>query len=92
MHSGWTFLTNHAHVLLALAANPDATLREVAERVGITERATHRIVGEMETSGALTKSKEGRRNHYDVNPSFPLRHALEMHCTVGQLLEMVKRR
>ena len=85
----WTFLTNHGHLLLCLAQDPDATLREVAERVGITERAAHRIVGELEREGALTRSKDGRRNHYEIRADFPLRHPLEAHCTVGQLLRMV---
>ena len=91
MLSHWTFLTNHAHVLLALAANPDLTLREVAEQVGITERAAHRIVGELEQEGALTRSREGRRNHYEIRADFPLRHPLEQHCTVGQLIRMLER-
>lgn len=85
----WTFLTNHAHVLLSLAASPNATLREVAEQVGITERATHRIVSELENEGALKRSRAGRRNRYEVRRDFPLRHPLEQHCCVGQLVEMV---
>ena len=89
MDGKWTFLTNHAHVLLCLARAPDATLREVADQVGITERAAHRIVGELEHEGALKRSKTGRRNHYDISADFPLRHPLERHCTVGQLLKMV---
>jgi predicted transcriptional regulator len=91
MESTWTFLTNHAHVLLSLAANPDATLREVAEQVGITERAAHRIVGELEQEGALRRSRDGRRNHYEIRREFPLRHPLEQHCSVGHLLKMVSR-
>lgn len=89
MHSGWTFLTNHAHVLLALAADPDATLREVAEQVGITERAAHRIVSELEDGGALTRHRAGRRNHYEIQRELPLRHPIEKHCSVGQLVAMV---
>jgi len=89
MTAGWTFLTNHAHVLLSLAANPDATLREVAQQVGITERATHRIVAELESEGALTRSRDGRRNHYEIRQDFPLRHPLEKHRSVGHLVEMV---
>ena len=89
MSAGWTFLTNHAHVLLSLASDPDATLREVAERVGITERAAHRIVSELEEEGALKRSREGRRNHYEIRVDFPLRHPLEQHCSVGHLLKMV---
>ena len=91
MTSGWTFLTNHAHVLLSLAANPDATLREVAERVGITERAAHRIVSDLESEGALTRSRTGRRNHYEIQQEFPLRHPIEQHCSIGQLVAMVAR-
>ena len=91
MQSHWTFLTNHAHVLLCLARNPDSTLREVAERVGITERAAHRIVGELEKAGALTRFRDGRRNHYEIRADLPLRHRLEQHCTVGGLLRMVER-
>jgi DNA-binding IclR family transcriptional regulator len=89
MSSTWTFLTNHAHVLLSLAANPDATLREVADRVGITERAAHRIVSELESEGALKRWREGRRNHYEIQQDFHLRHPLEQHCDVGQLVDMV---
>ena len=88
--SSWTFLTNHAHVLLALAANPDLTLREVAQLVGITERAAHRIVGELEAEGALMRERQGRRNHYEVRPDFPLRHELEKHNTVGRLLKLLR--
>ena len=91
MTAGWTFLTNHAHVLLSLAANPDATLREVAAEVGITERAAHRIVADLESEGALTRSRTGRRNHYEIRQDFPLRHPIEQHCSIGQLVAMVAR-
>jgi DNA-binding IscR family transcriptional regulator len=90
MPGQWTFLTNYAHVLLCLARDPDATLREVAEQVGITERATHRIVAELEREGAISRSRTGRRNHYEVRVGFALRHPLERHCTVGQLLDLVR--
>lgn len=89
MSTEWTFLTNHAHVLLSVAANPDVTLREVAEKVGITERAAHRIVSELESGGALTRSRSGRRNHYEIRADFPLRHPLEEHCSVGQLVDLI---
>ena len=89
MQTSWTFLTNHAHVLLTLAADPDATMREVAAQVGITERAAHRIVSDLEAEGALTRSREGRRNHYEIRDDFPLRHPIERHCSIGQLVEMV---
>lgn len=89
MASAWTFLTNHAHVLLSLAANPDATLREVAQRVGITERAAHRIVSDLESEGAIKRTRDGRRNHYEIESRSPLRHPIEQHCSVGHLVEMV---
>ena len=87
--AGWTFLTNHAHVLLCLAEGRDDTLRAVAVRVGITERAVQRIVGDLEAGGVIARSRDGRRNRYEVNPAIPLRHDLESHKTVGDLMTMV---
>ena len=85
----WTFFSNYAHVLVTLAQDPWARLRDVSDRVGITERAAQRIVSELENAGALTKEREGRRNHYLINEACPLRHPLESHKTVGSLLKMV---
>lgn len=85
----WTFLTNHAHVLMSIAAEPELRMRDVAIRVGITERAVQRIVAELEQGGYLTITREGRRNRYDVNPDLPLRHAVESHRTIGQLMDLV---
>ncbi len=85
----WTFLTNHAHVILLLARQPDLRLRDVAAAVGITERAVQRIVAELEAGGVLAREKEGRCNRYDVHRSVRLRHAVEAHCTVGDLIVMV---
>ncbi len=87
---GWTFLTNHSHVLICLARNPDLRLRDVAQRVGITERAVQRIVADLEEATVLTRSRDGRRNHYEVHAGQPLRHALEAHCTVNDLLKIVE--
>lgn len=87
--AGWTFLTNHAHVLLCIAENPDVLLREVASRVGITERATQRIVAELEAAGYLSHTKVGRRNHYEVSTELPLRHPLEDHLAIGALLRVL---
>ncbi len=84
--TGWTFLTNHAHVLVCLAADPDLRLREVAERVGITERAVQLIVGDLENAGILTRTREGRRNHYALRLDVPLRHPVEAHVAVADLL------
>jgi len=86
---GWTFLTNHAHVLICLVREPNMRLRDVAERVGITERGVHRIVKDLEEAGVLTRNRDGRRNHYQVNASQHLRHPIEAHCTIRQLLEIV---
>lgn len=82
----WTFLSNHAHVLVCLARDPDARLRDVAEHVGITERGVARIVGELEEGGFVTRIREGRRNHYEIALDVPLRHPLEAAQTVGGLL------
>jgi DNA-binding MarR family transcriptional regulator len=86
---GWTFLSNHGHVLVCLARDPDARLRDVADQVGITERAVQRIVGELEDGGVLRRIRQGRRNHYEIERASHLRHALEAHATVGSLLDMV---
>ncbi|MCA9705237.1 MAG: winged helix-turn-helix transcriptional regulator [Myxococcales bacterium] len=83
---GWTFLSNHAHVLICLARDPDARLRDIAERVGITERAVHRIVSELEDGGVITRTRTGRRNHYEIDPNASMRHPLESTRTVGSLL------
>ena len=88
----WTFLSNYAHVLICLADNPDARLRDVAGKVGITERTAFRLIDELEAAGILERAKEGRRNHYVINTEANLRHAIEEHCTVGDLLETVLRR
>ena len=85
----WTFLSNYAHVLICLADNPDARLRDVADRVGITERTAFRLVAELEEAGVIERAREGRRNHYLINTEAHLRHEIEEHCTVGELLETI---
>ncbi len=85
----WTFLSNHTHVLVCLSLNPDQVLREVASQVGITERAVQRIVADLEQAGVLERERDGRRNRYRLNLDARLRHPLEQHCTVGELLESV---
>ena len=86
--SSWTFLSNHAHVLICIAGEPEIRMRDVAIRVGITERAVQRIVAELEAGGYLTITRMGRRNRYEVNTGLPLRHPVEAHRTVGQLVEL----
>lgn len=88
---GWTFLSNHAHVLLTLAEDPEIRLRDVAQRVRITERAVQKIVAELESGGVLTRRKDGRRNRYEVHRDRALRHPVEAHCTVADLIRMVAR-
>ena len=87
--AGWSFLTNHAHVLFCLAQDVDARLRDVAERVGITERAVQRIVRELAEGGYVDVERVGRRNHYGVDPSLALRHPIEAHRTVGELIALI---
>jgi hypothetical protein len=87
--STWTFLSNHAHVLICLFQQPDARLRDVAARVGITERAVQSIVTDLEQLGVVTRVREGRRNRYVIHSDIPLRHPVEEHCSVADLLAMV---
>ena len=87
----WIFLTNHAHVLLQVAHRPDATVREIAARVGITERAAHRILADLVAERYIERERVGRRNRYRVDPSRPLRHAQLSHLQVGALLSALGR-
>ncbi|MGE3961256.1 MAG: helix-turn-helix transcriptional regulator [Dehalococcoidia bacterium] len=82
----WTFLTNYGHVLLFIAKHPDARLRDVAEAVGITERAAQRIVYDLVEEGYLDREREGRRNRYTVQLDRPLRHPLESEHTIEELM------
>ncbi|WP_408633343.1 helix-turn-helix transcriptional regulator [Mycolicibacterium arenosum] len=84
---GWTFLTNHAHVLLCLAHAGSLTARELSLRIGITERSVQAILSDLVADGYLEKTKVGRRNDYAVNESGRLRHPLEAAHTVGELIE-----
>jgi len=86
---GWTFLTNHAHVLFALAHDPVARHRDIAVRVGVTERAVIRLVGDLVDAGYVAVHREGRRNRYVVNAARPLRHPIERHCTAQDLIDLV---
>lgn len=85
----WTFLTNHSHVLILLSQDPTLVLREVAARVGITERAVQRIITDLEEAGFLEREREGRRNRYRIRAQQPLRHPIESHHTVGELIALV---
>lgn len=87
--AGWTFFTNHAHVLLCLADTPDMRLRDVGAAVGITERAVQKIISELEAGGVLERARQGRRNVYRIHVTQPLRHPVEAHCTVEGLIRFV---
>jgi predicted ArsR family transcriptional regulator len=87
--SDWTFLTNHAHVLLCVARDPDIRLRDVAEFVGITERAAQRIVADLVDAGYLDRTREGRRNRYQLNPDIPLRHPMDRDHAIGDILDVL---
>ncbi len=86
----WTFLSNHAHVLVAISRDPDLRLREIALLVGITERSASSIVSDLEDAGFLVRERIGRNNRYKVVPDIPLRHPLEEHRSIGDLLEFLK--
>jgi DNA-binding Lrp family transcriptional regulator len=85
----WTFLSNHAHVLVCLAMDSQTRLRDVAASVGITERAVQKIVNDLEAAGVILRQRTGRRNSYRLDLDVPLRHPLESHRTVGALLAAI---
>lgn len=85
----WTFFTNHTHVLVYLALYGSMPLKDVALAIGLTERGVQRIVMELEASGVLSIEKIGRCNHYQINTEVALRHPLENHCNIGQILAII---
>jgi predicted ArsR family transcriptional regulator len=87
----WTFLTNHAQVLLCLAEMPDLRLRDVAGRVGITERATQRILSDLVETGYIHRQRQGRRNHYRINSKAPMRHPAQEGIKISGLLDFLQR-
>ena len=86
----WRFVTNHAHVLETIARDPTTRLRDIAVTVGITERTVSQIVNDLVAAGYLTKSRDGRRNRYDVHEQLPLRHPQHRHHTVGGLIRFLE--
>jgi hypothetical protein len=85
----WSFLTNHARVLLCIAQDPGARLRDIGEAVGITERAAHRIVAELTDAGYVSRRRVGRRNHYTIQSQLPLPDPLARGQRVGDLLAIL---
>ncbi|MFI0424645.1 helix-turn-helix transcriptional regulator [Spongiactinospora sp. 9N601] len=89
--SSWTFLTHHARVLLEVARDPQARLRDIAAAIGITERAAQGIVSDLHEAGYLTRSRIGRRNHYTINPGRYFRYPTEADVPIGVLLDIFTR-
>jgi DNA-binding transcriptional ArsR family regulator len=89
-HHLWRFVTNHAHVLEVISTDPASRLRDIAAAVGITERTAAQIVNDLEEAGYLTKSRDGRRNRYEVYKDLPLRHPRHRHHTVGELIRFLE--
>jgi DNA-binding Lrp family transcriptional regulator len=85
----WTFLTNHAQVLLCIARQPDMRMRDIADAVGITERAAQRIVGDLVDEGYVSRKRVGRRNEYEVKADAPLRHPLAREHEVGEIIDVL---
>lgn len=85
----WTFLSNHATVLLCIATEPGLRVRDVAERVGITVRAVLRILADLEEAGYLSRVREGRRNRYEVHADLPFRHPVAAHREISTLLDLI---
>jgi len=86
----WTFLSNHGHVLVCIVRDPNVRVREIAQAVGITERAVQRILSELEEARVIVRTRRGRRTHYDVNERLPLRHPIEAQHSVGELIRAVR--
>ena len=85
----WTFLSNHAHVLICIVKDPHIRMRDLALQTGITERAVQRIVAELKDAGYVSFERQGRRNHYEVHTDLPMRHPIESHCNAQTLLDAI---
>lgn len=85
----WTFLTNHAQVLLCIASNNRLTAKEIAAVVGITERAVQRILDDLEEAGYLSRFRDGRNNRYEIHPDSPMRHPAQQGRAVHDLLALL---
>jgi DNA-binding IscR family transcriptional regulator len=86
----WTIFSNHAHVLVCIARNPEETVREIARKVGITERAVQRIIGDLEEAAVIRREKNGRKNSYTLSLDRPLRHPLEANTTIAEVIRVIE--
>ena len=82
----WVFLSNHGWALLCVARDPDMRLRDIADAIGITERAAHRLVNDLVEAGYIKRERRGNRNHYEVRPDMPMRHPLVQQHRIGEIL------
>ena len=89
--AGWHFVTNHTQVLLCISSNPEIRLRDIAARVGITERAAQRIVADLVNEGYVTRTRSGRRNQYAINRQKEMRHPAQFGFEIGPLLDLLRR-
>ena len=85
----WSFITNHARVLLLIASNPDTRLRDLAQALDITERTAYGIVADLTDAGYVTKQRGGRRNHYQIHDDLPMPEAMGQERTIGEVLELL---
>ena len=88
-HRSWTFLSNHAHVLLCVARDATMRIRDIALEVGITERAIRHIISDLEEAGYIERVRTGRRNSYQIDESLRLRHPIEQHKTIADLIRAI---
>lgn len=87
--STWTFLTNHSHVLLCLVNSPKIKMRDIAKKVGITERAVQKIISDLRKEGYIDREKRGRRNIYHINTEMHLKHPIEEHKSMADLIQLI---
>jgi DNA-binding IclR family transcriptional regulator len=87
--SDWSFLTNHARVLVCISHDPGARLRDIADTIGITERSAYGIVTDLAEAGYVVKEKDGRRNRYRIQTHLPLREAITRERTIGEVLDLL---
>ncbi len=86
---GWRFLTNHGHVFLTIAKDPEVRVRDIADIVGITERAAHAIVQDLADEGYVSVIKQGRRNIYEIHPELPFRHPQLRDHDIGEIVKLL---
>lgn len=89
MATSWGFLTNHARVMLCISQDPGIRLRDIAARLGITERSAYGIVTDLAAAGYITKMKDGRRNQYEIQAHLPLPEPTSRESTVGEVLALL---